>query len=322
MNMSMKTTMTTTARAVMLGLLVLTPLSSGAQRLLTLDSCRAMALKNNKQMSVARIKREVAANTRKAARTKYLPHVSAVGTYQHTSKPISLLNDEQKTSFPQIGTSLSNGMQQQVAGTLSQLPPQTLQALQVMGLSTEGIAQLLGQGFSNLEAVLNGLGQGFVDALNTDTRNLYAGAVMVNQPVFMGGAIVAANKMADIGEEMAANSLEARRQDIVYNIDHAYWQVVSLRQKQKLAESFLELVKKLNSDVQKMIANGVATKGDGLSVAVRVNEAEMALTQASDGLVLSKMLLCQLCGLPVDERITLADEETPPSTINHPSAPS
>jgi len=317
MNMSMKTTMTTTARAVMLGLLVLTPLSSGAQRLLTLDSCRAMALKNNKQMSVARIKREVAANTRKAARTKYLPHVSAVGTYQHTSKPISLLNDEQKTSFPQIGTSLSNGMQQQVAGTLSQLPPQTLQALQVMGLSTEGIAQLLGQGFSNLEAVLNGLGQGFVDALNTDTRNLYAGAVMVNQPVFMGGAIVAANKMADIGEEMAANSLEARRQDIVYNIDHAYWQVVSLRQKQKLAESFLELVKKLNSDVQKMIANGVATKGDGLSVAVRVNEAEMALTQASDGLVLSKMLLCQLCGLPVDERITLADEETPPSTINH-----
>ena len=59
-----------------------------------------------------------------------------------------------------------------------------------------------------------------------------------------------------------------------------------------------------------MIDQGVATKGDGLSVSVRVNEAEMALTQVEDGLVLSKMLLCQLCGLPVDENITLADEES------------
>ena len=57
-----------------------------------------------------------------------------------------------------------------------------------------------------------------------------------------------------------------------------------------------------------MIDQGVATKGDGLSVSVRVNEAEMALTQVSDGLALSKMLLCQLCGLPEDEDITLADE--------------
>ena len=58
-----------------------------------------------------------------------------------------------------------------------------------------------------------------------------------------------------------------------------------------------------------MIDQGVATKGDGLSVSVRVNEAEMALTQVTDGLELSKMLLCQLCGLPEDEQITLADEE-------------
>ena len=58
-----------------------------------------------------------------------------------------------------------------------------------------------------------------------------------------------------------------------------------------------------------MMDQGVATKGDGLSVGVRVNEAEVALTQVTDGLALSKMLLCQLCGLPVEEEITLADEE-------------
>lgn len=132
---------------------------------------------------------------------------------------------------------------------------------------------------------------------------------MVTQPVFMGGAIVAMNKMADIGEDMMRHSAEAQSQKIIYDTDKAYWQVVSLRHKQKLAESYLDLVKKLDGDVHKMIEEGVATRSDGLSVDVKVNEAEMTLTRVNDGLVLSKMLLCQTIGLPLDEQILLAEEE-------------
>jgi outer membrane protein TolC len=58
-----------------------------------------------------------------------------------------------------------------------------------------------------------------------------------------------------------------------------------------------------------MIEEGVATKSDGLSVDVKVNEAEMTLTKVNDGLVLSRMLLNQLCGLPLDEEVILADEQ-------------
>jgi outer membrane protein TolC len=126
---------------------------------------------------------------------------------------------------------------------------------------------------------------------------MFAGAVMVTQPVFMGGAIIAMNKMADLGEELACNSAEQTRQQTLYSIDQTYWQVVSLRHKQKLAEGYLDLVKKLDDDVQKMIQEGVATRSEGLSVSVKVNEAEMMLTKVNDGLVLSKMLLCQLCGM-------------------------
>ena len=126
----------------------------------------------------------------------------------------------------------------------------------------------------------------------------------------MGGAIVAMNKMADIGEKMAANSSEAQRQQTLYQIDQAYWQVVSLKHKQKLAQGYLDLVKKLDGDVQKMITEGVATRSEGLSVSVKVNEAEMTLMKVDDGLTLSKMLLCQLCGLPLNEQVTLVDEES------------
>jgi outer membrane protein TolC len=124
----------------------------------------------------------------------------------------------------------------------------------------------------------------------------------------MGGAIIAMNKMADISESLAQNSTEAKRQATLYKIDQAYWQVVSLTHKKKLADGYLDLVKKLDSDVSKMIEEGVATRSEGLSVSVKVNEAEMAVTKVNDGLVLSKMLLCELCGLPVNEDITLADE--------------
>ncbi|MBP5712026.1 MAG: TolC family protein [Prevotella sp.] len=290
------------ARAMLLGLLVLLPLSGECQRVLTLDSCRAMALRNNKQMGVAKMKQEVSANLRKSARTKYLPHVSAMGGYVWMSREISLLDDDKKAALSNMGTNTATNLQSALSPLISTLPAAT--------------QAKMGQDLSAFAGVLDQTGAGIVNALRTDTRNMFAGAVMVTQPVFMGGAITAANKIADINEEMAANSLEMKRQGTLYNIDQAYWQVVSLRHKQKLAESYVALVKKLKDDVQKMIDQGVAIKGDGLSVGVRVNEAEMALTQVTDGLELSKMLLCQLCGLPVDEKITLVDENSENLSIN------
>ena len=298
-----KKKLTEMARAVTLGLFGLffaseaaygaeQPSVTGTQRLLTLDSCRAMALRNNKQMGVAKVKQEVNANLRKSARTQYLPKVNAVGGYMWMSREISLLNDDQKEALSNLGTIVTSKLQNAPEPVTSQLP----------AVTAGDMEQFAG--------ALNQVGAGLVEGFRTDTRNMFAGAVTVTQPVFMGGALVAANKIADINEQMAANSLEMKRQNTLYNIDQMYWQVVSLRHKQTLAESYVELVKKLKGDVQKMIDQGVATKGDGLSVGVRVNEAEMALTQVQDGLALSKMLLCQLIGLDEDEAITLADEES------------
>ena len=290
---------------------VVTSVPVSSQRLLTLDSCRAMALRNNKQMRISDVKQDVAANVRKAARTKYLPHVSAVGTYQYTSKTVSLLSDEQKATLGSLGTTTAGNLQNGLTNIANTLPMENVGAvLGMMGLNLESIKTLTGQSLQGLAADLNGMGGRLVDALDTDTRNLFAGSVMFVQPVFMGGAIVAMNKMADINENMQQNSAELRRQTTIYSTDKAYWQVVSLKHKKKLAEAYLDLLKKLSTDVHKMIDEGVATRSDGLSVDVKLNEAEMTLTRVDDGLILAKMLLCQNIGLPINENITLADEDT------------
>ena len=147
-----------------------------------------------------------------------------------------------------------------------------------------------------------------MDALRTDTRNVYAGALTLTQPLYMGGKIRAYNKITKYAEELAQEQHHGGMQEVIMSTDQAYWQVISLVNKKKLAEGYLKLLQQLDGDVEKMINEGVATKADGLSVRVKVNEAEMTLTKVEDGLSLARMLLCQLCGIDLSSPITLADE--------------
>ena len=287
----------------MLTLMCALTATSGAQTYLSLDSCKAMALRNNKQLNISRLSKEVAKNVRKAARTKYLPKVDAMGGYLYTSKQISIISGRQRQALGSLGTSLGSQAQASVSDMLSALTQQ--------GILTPDQAEQLGGALSQTGQSLgqagNKLGQEVADAFDTDTRHMWAGAVMVRQPIYMGGAIKAANKIADIGESMADDDLDLKRQATLYGVYQAYWTTVSLEQKRNLALSYKELVEKLSQDVKKMITQGVATKADGLRVDVRVNEADMQLTQVVNGLSLAKMLLCQLCGLPLNEDIQLTD---------------
>ncbi len=248
-------------------LLALT-VSLRAQRVMGLDSCRAYALRNNKQIAISRMQRDVAVEMRKSAFTKYLPKVDAMGSYVHNSRNVSILSDKQQEELLALGT---------------MVPGQT-------------------------GAVLGALGNSMVDAFQTNTRDVYVGTVTVTQPIFMGGSIVALNKIAALTEEMTTNAGETTRQQILYNTEKTYWTVVSLSHKKRLADSYLELLKKHDSNMEKMVREGVATRADALSVKVKLNEAEITLQQVSDGLELSRMMLCQMCGLPLSERFVLPEE--------------
>ena len=302
-------------KIVTICLLLSALLPAQAQTVLSLDSCRAMALRNNKQINASRLKKDVAYNLRKSARTKYLPQVDAMAGYEWFSREISLLNNDQKSAFSNLGTNVGSNISGNLNNLMSDLVGQGI----ISQETAQKLGQSLGDKLSGLESKANSLGQSVVDAFHTDTHNIWAGSVMLRQPIYMGGAIIAANKIADIGELIADNDLDMQTQSTLYSIDRAYWTVVSLKQKQKLANSYRDLVKKLDDDVHKMIKQGVATKADGLKVDVKVNEADMQITQVEDGLVLAKMLLCQLCGIPMDQEIQLADEDKETLSLAGPS---
>lgn len=298
-------------------LMSLTAVSASAQAPLTLDECRSMALAHNKSVQMATLSRDKATYERKAARSNYLPKVDVIGTYQFTSEKVSLLDDEQKSTLSNLGTGLVGGIQQTVAQSgakqkAEQMAAQIIQAnpklqpLIEQGMATatqftQTFAQQAAQG-------LNAAGQKIVDALDTDTRNLGIVSVMLTQPLYMGGKIRAYDKITHYAEELAGQKLRLEEQSLILDVDKAYWQVVSLVNKRKLAQGYRDMLQKIDDDVQKMVREGVATKSNELAVSVKLNEAEMTLMRIDDGLVLSRMLLAQTCGMPIDTVPQLADE--------------
>lgn len=275
-----------------------------AQRTLTLGDCRTLALENNKQIKISQLQTDVAKNIHEAAKTKFLPRVDGLGGYQHFTKEISILSGAQKSALGNLGTTATGSLTGQMSDILTSLVNQGLMSADAATL----MGQQIGQLSPSISSAGNEIGKSIADAFHTNTRNVYAGSVMVTQPLYMGGAITAANKIAEIGEQMAANDVEARRQNVIYSVDNAYWLVVSLRNKQRTTEDYLSLVKKLDDDVSKMVNEGVATKADKLKVDVGVNTTEMTISQLKSGVSVAKMALCELCGLPIKSDITLADE--------------
>lgn len=271
-----------------------------AQQALSIDSCRALAVENNKSLRISQEKRKKASEDRKAAFTNYLPNLSASGGYLHNSRRLGLVSSADQAALGGLTSSLGSafsGIGQSV-GALAELAYQQTQNpvfLQMAQQMQEGIGPL---------PDLSGLS----DALNPDTRNIYTGSVTLTQPLYTGGKVTAYHRLTKYAEQLAGNEYDTELQNVILGVDETYWQVVSLAGKLRLALGYLELLNKMDSDTQKMIAEGIATRADGLTVGVKVNEAEMALLKVEDGLTLSRMLLCQLCGLPLDSNIKLEDE--------------
>lgn len=248
----------------------------------TLDSCRHMALRNNKQMSVEALKIEQAGYQRKEAEAAYKPSIDFAGTYLHTGRNISLvdINNITPTQFLNPATGNYDFAFDALAG---------------LGISIDG-------------KYVDAATQKVKDALTFDAKNAFAAGILVTQPIYMGGKIKAFNQITKYAEQIAQLLHDNKAENVICEVDQAYWLVVSLKSKERLAESFLELVTNLDNDVKKMLEQGVATRATLLSVDVKVNEANVALTKVRNGLVLARMALAQLCGEPLDEPMILADE--------------
>lgn len=241
-----------------------------AQQVLSLEQCRKLAIENNKALKIASEQERIAYYEKKDALTKFFPDISFMGVYMRNQKNLHLISS---SAIPQ-GISLPFDI----------------------------------PGVGNTIPISDDVRNGIWKMGEVDIKNIWAGGFTLTQPVFMGGKIIAYNDLRSYAQELAKTMRETQMTEVLVEVDNAYWQVVSVANKKRLAESFVKLMQKMDSDISAMEQEGVATKADRLSVNVKLNEAEMTLTKAENGLSLSKMLLSQICGLEIGDQITLNDE--------------
>ncbi len=258
-----------------------------------LDSCRRMALKSNRSLMMSRKAITKAKYQKEEAFAAYLPALDFAGGYVYNQRNLSIFDSDQllptKSFNAATGTYEYNLVSDPSTGRPIQTPDGQYIPLTVALIPKE--------------------------AMTYDIHNVFFGAVTLTQPIYMGGKIVAMNRITRDAELLAKAKHNAEVENVIYAVDAAYWQVVSLNAKNGLARSYVALLDSLSHDVHLMFEQGLCTRADVLSVDVKLNSARVDLAKVENGLTLSRMALAQVCGLPVNEIFTLEDENVERPTL-------
>ena len=265
--------------AISILLLFFTAFNAAAQQVLTLEQTRQLAITHNEDLRIAAKQQEQARQQRAAARTLWLPSFSASGTgvYQDRDFEMEMILPT-KVPDPVTGELKPNIVTNPNTG------------FPVLGPD--------GMPLFNVYAWL---------PLNISISGAYLLGVTMEQPLFTGGKILAGNRMAGIGMEMAAENISLQRMNTIADADQAYWTYISVTQQVKLARQAVEMLEEVVELARNSAEMGMVSQNDLLRAQVEQNKAELNLQKARNGLELSRMNLCRITGLPFDTPIIAAD---------------
>lgn len=141
----------------------------------------------------------------------------------------------------------------------------------------------------------------------TMMKNGTIASVTAMQPVFAGGQIVNGNRLAKVGEEVAQLQLQLSENEVEKTVSEYYWQLVSLREKQKTLAAVEALLGDLHKDADVAVRAGVALRNDQLQVELRQNDIQSQKIKLQNGIDIVKLLLGQYAGIAHDFDVIAPD---------------
>lgn len=223
---------------------------------LTLEQCREMALKYNKELAASEQQARYALFTKRSTRALFFPNFSLTGTglYSNLNGSFGIAGGNLPTFLPDAtGQPLPNG------------------------------------GFAYFPGV----------EMDYKVGMVYMGGITVEQPIYMGGKIRAAYRMARHGELMAKANRNLTATEVILKTDEAYSLLVKAQEMQEVARSYHALLQELMKNVESAHRHGLKPKNDVLKVQVKLNESELSIRKASNALRLAQMNLCHCIGRPL-----------------------
>ena len=109
------------------------------------------------------------------------------------------------------------------------------------------------------------------------TKGTYLAGLNLTQPIYAGGRISAANKLAKIGAKASEEQYRMTRMQTISDADNAYWTYVAVLQKVKMVESYMTQMNNLYEVMDLRRLKGFLTKSDMLRVEAKRSEIEYQL---------------------------------------------
>ena len=154
-----------------------------------------------------------------------------------------------------------------------------------------------------------------MNGMEMELHGMYFAGIMVTQPIYAGGKIMAGNKLAKIGKETASETLRKTRMQVIADADNAYWSLIAVNWKVRLLEAYKAQMDALYQQTEVSVNAGMATTNDLLRITAKRSEIDYQLQKAKNGANLCRLSLCDVLGCALDTEITPVD------TVIHISAP-
>lgn len=246
-------------------------------RNITLKQARELALEHNKNISKAKLTLEQTRNDAKAYKTNYFPRINLMAADLYSTN---------KGDFTIGGGQLP----------IYTLDPTTGTYVPNVSVATDG------------SYTLNQYADFPSQKVDYKLGNIFLGNISLTQPLYMGGKITSAYRMASRGAEIASENIRLTESQVILNTDEAYMQAIRARQLSDVARSYKQLLDELMKNVESAVRHGMKTHNDQMKVQVKLNEAELAILRADNATRLSTMNLCHVVGIPMNTKLQLNED--------------
>lgn len=100
------------------------------------------------------------------------------------------------------------------------------------------------------------------------------------QTVYGGGAVRAAYKQAELGNDIALCDEEFTQLDVRYAAEYTYWNLSAMELYAASMRQYVNIIRSLKEVVDRRFAEGYIAKGDVLMIDARLSEAQYGLVSA------------------------------------------
>ena len=113
--------------------------------------------------------------------------------------------------------------------------------------------------------------------------------------------------MAQNAVEIAICKTEIDRQSLLYEVEDLYYKVWITEKKYRLALKYLDLLKEIENDVENYLKEGLITSNQLLMIRSKINQAQVDIFKAENGLSVQKQLLNQKIGRDIKQDFKVED---------------